>query len=241
MSSSTPKAAPWQAVSFFAPVYYDAGTVGQVVEKAVALFEEKCPDYEIWLINDASPDNAGEVIQGLMARFPKVHTLTHDTNKGYGITIRDGLSHASQFPWVAFCDGDDQFDIRDLDRLVPELEAGAAAVITRRETFPNGPLRTYLSRRYNRSIRKSFNVPYEDISCSLKLFRRSALEGLHFGSESPFIDAEIVLRIAHQGGVVKEVGIPSYPRTSGRSTSLRPRNVLQVMREIKALRRELRP
>ena len=228
-------------MSFFAPVYDDAATIGHVVEKAVALFEDKCPDYEIWLINDASPDNAHEVIAALMAANPKIHTLRHERNLGYGLTIRDGLRLASRFELVAFCDGDDQFDVRDLNTLVPLLlSENLDAVITRRVTFPNGPLRTLLSRWYNFRVRLMFKTPFHDISCSLKLFRRSKLAGLDFISESPFIDAEVVLRLLRAGGRVKEVGIPSYPRISGRSHSLRPRNLLQVSREMKQIRRELK-
>ncbi len=234
-------AKPWPSVSFFAPVYDDAGTIGRVVAKASRLFTKHCPDHEIWLINDASPDNAAEVLAGLQKLYPNVHVLTHGKNMGYGLTIRDGLSHAAKHEWVAFCDGDDQFDITDLERLAPVLQEDEriGAVITRRTTFPNGPWRTFLSRRYNQWVRGLFKTPYGDISCSLKLFRRSALEGLTFKSESPFIDAEIVLRIAHAGHLVREVGIPSYPRTSGKSHSLRPANIVKLYGEMMELRGEL--
>lgn len=237
MNALSPK--PWPSVSFFAPVYDDAATIGRVVEKATQLLEAHCPDYEIWLINDASPDNASAVIADIMAKNPKVFCHEHSKNLGYGLTIRDGIRFANRFEWVAFCDGDDQFDILDLPLLAKEVFQGADAVVTRRTSFPNGPIRTLMSRHYNGKVRRSFGVGFQDISCSLKLFKREHLQGLDFKSESPFIDAEITLRLVKAGRKVVEVGIPSYPRISGRSHSLRIRNILQVYQEMADLKREL--
>ena len=50
-------------ISLFFPVYKDEGTVGRVAEKSVALLADVADAYEIIIIDDGSPDRAGEVAE----------------------------------------------------------------------------------------------------------------------------------------------------------------------------------
>jgi cellulose synthase/poly-beta-1,6-N-acetylglucosamine synthase-like glycosyltransferase len=52
-------------ISFFFFVYNDERTVRTVAEKASALLESQTSDYEIIIVDDGSPDKAGEVADQL--------------------------------------------------------------------------------------------------------------------------------------------------------------------------------
>ncbi len=60
-----------------------------------------------------------------------------------------------------------------------------------------------------------------------------------YDSLSPFVSAEIVLRLHFAGFPLDEVGIVGRPRLSGRASIMKPKNILHTIREMLALKKEL--
>ena len=81
------------AISLFFPVYNDENTVRIVAEKAIRILEEVSVDYEIIIINDASPDNSGNIANEMASRYTKIKVIHHEKNQGYGAAIITGLKH----------------------------------------------------------------------------------------------------------------------------------------------------
>lgn len=213
------------AVSFFCPAYYDQDNIAGVVERAVDIFERIAGAYEIVIVNDGSPDNTYEVAERLVSRFPEVRAVHHPRNLGYGRALMTGFEEANGYPYVCFTDGDGQFDIGEVEGML-QLMNEYDVVIGFRLNQVNHPIRVIISRFYNIVVRTLFRVKFRDISCSLKVFKRGVIGTIDMSSRSPFIDAEIVLKAARRGFKVGEVGIRTYPRLHGRSSSLRPGNFL---------------
>ncbi|MCL2810965.1 MAG: glycosyltransferase [Clostridia bacterium] len=61
---------------------------------------------EILCVNDASPDECGQILAGYAARHPHVHVLTHGENRGLSAARNTGLD-AAQGEYVLFLDSDD--------------------------------------------------------------------------------------------------------------------------------------
>jgi glycosyltransferase involved in cell wall biosynthesis len=221
-------------ISFFCPAYYDEKNIPRVVEKAIELFERIADDYEIFIIEDGSPDRTGEVADELAAKYEKVQAVHHEVNRGYGAALQTGFQRATKFEWVCFTDGDDQYDIRDLEKMLPYLDE-CDAVISYRQHNANNRIRIFISIAYNIFVRVLFGVPYKDISCSLKIFRRKQLDRVRITSVSPFIDAEIILKMHRLGCRIREVGIRSYPRLYGKSTALRLKSFTKTILDMLAL------
>src|SRR6266545_6590564 len=97
-------------VSLFFPVYKDEGTVTRVAEKSLALLTEVAEAHEIIIIDDGSPDRAGEVAEEFARRHSCVRVIHHPANLGYGQALRTGFN-AARFEWIAFTDGDDEYEV----------------------------------------------------------------------------------------------------------------------------------
>jgi len=79
-----------------------------------------------------------------------------------------------------------------------------------------------------------------DINFAFKLCRRSIFDHITLVSEGSFIDAELIIRAKKLGYEVTQFGVDYFPRTRGVSTLSSPKVILKIVREMFALRGELR-
>ncbi|MBU0951909.1 MAG: glycosyltransferase family 2 protein [Elusimicrobia bacterium] len=217
--------------SFFCPAYYDEKNITLVIEKAVNLLNEIAQDYEIFIINDGSPDNTGKVADELAVKYPKVHVIHHPKNLGYGAALQDGFKYANKFEYVLFTDGDNQYDVYDFKKSLQLLDQ-YDMVIGYREFNANSNLRKLVSICYNFFIRTLFGVNFKDLGTALRVVKRDAVNKIHITCTGPFAPAEIVLKLAKLGFNIGMVPIRSYPRLHGKSTSLIPKNAFETIKDI---------
>ena len=80
-------------ISFFFLVYNDERTVRLVTEKAIKLFDLIANQYEVVIVDDASPNKAGEFADQLALEYPQVKVVHHTENRGYGAAVKPVLRH----------------------------------------------------------------------------------------------------------------------------------------------------
>lgn len=217
--------------SFFCPAYYDEKNITAVAEKAVKLFSEIAQDYEIYLINDGSPDDTGKVCEELSRKYKKVKVIHHKTNLGYGVALRNGFLNAKKFEYVCFTDGDNQYDVYDFRKMISLLPQ-YDMVIGLRERNANNNLRKAISFCYNHTVRLLFGVNFRDMGAALRIVKRSAVDKISIICDGLFAPAEIIIKLDKMGYKIGTVPISSYPRLHGKSTSLSPKNFLKTITEM---------
>lgn len=217
-------------VSLFFPVYRDEATVERVARKALRVLDELSSEHEVIVVDDGSPDRAGEIADRIAVAHPGVRVIHHERNLGYGQALRTGFA-AARFEWICFTDGDDEYEVDDLRKLL-RLRDYYDLVITFRYAKRYGGWRIFVSFVYNKLLRLVFETRYRDVSSGLKLVRKSVVEELELVSTSPFIGAEITIKTMLKGFRVGEVGIQTFPRRFGRGSSTSPRNVLATLRDM---------
>jgi glycosyltransferase involved in cell wall biosynthesis len=222
-------------ISLFFPVYKDEATVARVAEKSVALLSEVAQAYEIIIIDDGSPDRAGQVAEEFALKNPCVRVIHHPRNLGYGQALRTGFA-AARYEWIAFTDGDDEYEIDDFRKLL-RLRDYYDLIITFRYVKRYSGLRVLVSYVYNALLRATFRSPYRDISCGLRLIRKEIIDLLELMSTSPFIGAEIAIKTMLKGYRVGEVGIQTFPRQMGRGSSVSVANILATVSDLMKVRR----
>ncbi len=222
-------------VSLFFPVYNDEATVARVAEKAIRTLEELTEQYEVLIVDDGSPDRAGQIAEEIACRNPAVRVIHHPRNLGYGQALRTGFE-AARFEWICFTDGDDEYEVDDLRKLL-RLKDYYDLIITFRYAKRYGSWRIFVSSVYNHVLRFVFQTRYRDVSCGLKLIRREVVSELSLQSTSPFIGAEVAIKTMLKGFRVGEVGIQTFPREFGRGSSTSLRNIMATIRDMVAVYR----
>lgn len=227
-------------LSFFFPAYNEEGTVEAVVREGLAVLPRFSDDLEVIVIDDGSTDRTGEMADGLAAADPRVRVVHHRPNRGYGGAIRSGISSATK-PYVFYTDGDRQFDLDDLERLLPLLDRADAAIGYRaRRADP--PRRLFIAWVYNGLIRVLFAAPFRDVDCAFKLFRRAVFERVPLSrvrSNGAFFSPELLLVLRAAGVRIEQVAVRHFPRAAGEEKGATPRVVMRAIRDLLLLRLRL--
>ncbi len=79
-------------------------------------------DAEVLIVDDASPDDSGEVAEALAAADPRIRVLRHAENKGHIATYNDGLE-AVDGEYVVLLSADDLLPPGSLGRATALMEA----------------------------------------------------------------------------------------------------------------------
>ena len=165
----------------------------------------------------------------------------HPRNRKLGGSIKTGLATATG-DLVLYTDADLPFDMDELIKACRVLRHYDADLVSayRLDRTGEGYIRSMYSTIYNVLVRVLFGVRVRDINFAFKLCRRSVLDHMTLVSEGSFIDAELVVRAHKLGFNIVQFGVDYFPRTRGVSTLSSPGVIVTILREMWALRRELR-
>jgi len=217
-------------VSVFFPIYNDERTVERVTLKALKVLAIVAEEHEVLIVDDGTPCRAGEIADRLARENPRVRVIHHPRNLGYGTAIRTGLDNV-RYEWICFTDGDDEYDLYDLIKLV-RLKDYYDLIITFRYVKAYSGFRIFISWVYNIVLRFLFKTHYRDISTGLRLMNRKLLQELDLKSTSPFIGAEIAIKTMLKGYRVGEIGIQTFPREFGTGSSTSLHNIIATIQDM---------
>lgn len=118
-------------ISVVSPVYRGEKMVAELVRRNVESVNIITDDYEIILVNDASPDNSWEEIVKQCASNPKVKGINLSRNFGQHYAITAGL-HYAKGDWVVVMDCDLQDQPEEIPNLYKKAQEGYEIVYARR-------------------------------------------------------------------------------------------------------------
>lgn len=232
---STASARP--RLTFFFPAYNEEENIERTVERALAEIGPLVPSIEVLAIDDGSSDRTPELADALAAADPRVRVF-HQPNRGYGGALQAGFANA-RGELICFSDGDLQFDLREMSRLLDRLADTSKPVdgvigyrIRRRDPFH----RIFIAKTYNAIVSVAFGLRVRDIDCAMKLFRRELFDGLWLEAEGPFLSAELLTKLRAKGVRLAQVGVHHYPRAAGQNTGASFKKILRTFRDLAKLR-----
>jgi len=224
-------------VSIFFPAYNDWGTIASLVVLAAAVARELTDDWEIIVVNDASPDHTPLILDELTRYVPHLRVVAHERNRGYGGALRSGFAAATK-EYVFYTDGDAQYDVRELRALWKNR--ADADLVNGYKIARSDPLhRIIIGRIYHHIVRLAFRLHVVDVDCDFRLLRRSVFERVELTRDSGVICVELMTKIEKNGFRIAEVPVHHYHRLHGRSQFFNFRRVFQVLRELGVLWWEL--
>jgi glycosyltransferase involved in cell wall biosynthesis len=228
------------ALSFFFPAHNEAENIHALVEEALSALPALADEWEIICVDDGSRDATPAIADRLAAEHPRFRVVHHVVNRGYGAALRSGLA-AAHYPLISFLDGDRQFRVADLGRLIERLTQSDQpdVVVGYRLRRADPPIRLLYARAYRLALRLFYGLRLRDPDCACKLFRREALADIRLESGGAFMSAELLIKLGQRGRRIAEVGVPHYPRTLGSASGANPMVVLRAVRDFWRLRLRL--
>ena len=204
-------------ISCFLPMYNEAGNVAKVVTDAVHVLNKQADEFEVIVVNDGSQDRTKEIAESLAAKDQRIKVVSHEVNLGYGTALRTGFK-ACQYEIIFQADGDDQFKLEGVDRLLPFINDYDFVIgyrIKRMDPF----YRKLEALWYKTLLWLLFGLKLRDTNCAFKLFKKSIVDQLTLESKGAIINGEIFVKARKLGyKKIKEVGVDHFPRKVGHQT-----------------------
>lgn len=205
------------SVSFVFPMFNESDGIEETVRRASNLAREISDDYEIVVVDDASTDGSGDLVDRIASADPKVKSVRLKHNTKFGGALTEGLRQAAK-DVVIYTDSDFPAKERDIKGALSLLDNAdivtAYSLVVKDDSFK----RILMSKGYNFLVRLLFRLKLHDINSGLKIYRRRAIEKLALKSQSPFVDVEIFVEASRRGARIKQYGLIFDLRTKGSSS-----------------------
>jgi dolichol-phosphate mannosyltransferase len=204
------------------PTYNEIENLADVVARV----RRACPEVDILVVDDASPDGTGALADRLAAEDPRVRVL-HRTDKqglgaAYAAAFRAALDEG--YDLIGEMDADGSHQPEQLPRLL--AAAADADLVIGSRWIPGGSVvnwpwhRRLLSRAGNVYTRVLLGIGVRDATAGFRVFRREALETIRLErvqSLGYVFQVELAYRALQAGLRVVEVPIEFVERVRGDS------------------------
>ncbi|MBF0176502.1 MAG: glycosyltransferase [Magnetococcales bacterium] len=114
-------------LSVVVPVYCSQNILSHLVERLAGVLPNLVEDYELILVNDASPDQTWDVVVAMCKKHNWIKGIHLSRNFGQHNTLLCGIRHA-RFDLIATMDDDLQNPPEELEKLLRAMEEGCDVV-----------------------------------------------------------------------------------------------------------------
>ena len=201
-------------ISFVIPCYRSEHTLPHVI----AEIDEKMGqltqyEYDIFLINDCSPDNTFGVIRKLCGERKNIKGINFARNFGQHAALMAGLRH-SDGDYVVCLDDDGQTPADEVDKLIDKLEEGYDAVYAKYEHKQHSAFRNIGSKVNELMTRMMLEKPADLYISSYFAVRRFVVDDMiRYENSYPYVIG-LVLRTTRN---ITNVVVNHREREEGRS------------------------
>lgn len=234
-----------KGISVFLPALNEEENIRDCIVSVNNYLRKRFKDYEILVIASGSTDKTPQIVVSLAKSNKRIKLINSKEKLGYGMALKSGFKNSKK-ELVFYTDADNQFNINDLDKLLPFTET-YDVISGYRIDRKDPPLRIFIADVYNLLIRILFGLKVKDVDASFKLYKRNVLKAINLKSVTGLIDAEVLIKAKKKDFSIGQVGVRHYARTKGktvygtkRNVFVRPSVILGVLAEIKKLWSELR-
>jgi len=196
-------------ISIIIPIYNEEKNVAPLHKELQPTLSKLSQKSEIIYINDGSTDKTLKELKKLS------HAIIINLRKNFGQTaaLNTGFRYA-RGDVIVTMDGDLQNDPADIPKLLKKISGGYDVVSGWRRERQDSLSKRLLSKGAYLLRKVILRDDTKDSGCSLKAYKKEALEGLHlFGETHRFIPAIL----SWQGYRVTEIPVKHRPRKAGKT------------------------
>lgn len=216
---TTSAIATWVVV----PTFNESETIEPLIEAVLGCLASP---RHVLVVDDASPDGTGEIVERLASGNDEVEALHRERKLGLGPAYRDGFRAALEggAERVIQMDADFSHDPSELPRLTRAAQSADLVVGSRYVSGGRvadwGPGRRAISRLGSRYARTVLGLDVHDLTSGFKCWRRATLEAIGLASvtsQGYAFQVEMTYRAHLSGFRVVEVPITFRDRRVGDS------------------------
>jgi glycosyltransferase involved in cell wall biosynthesis len=200
------------ALTVVIPAYNEQANVEPCYRELVGVLDALGQSFEILFVDDGSTDGTGAVLRGLASTDRRVRVLRFRRNAGQTAALHAGFQ-AARGAVIVTMDADLQNDPHDIPKLLaalPGYDAVCGWRVDRRDPWS----KRIASRIANRVRDRITRDGVHDTGCTLKAFRREAVEDLAlYRGLHRFLPALLQMN----GRRLVEVPVSHRPRRAGAS------------------------
>jgi dolichol-phosphate mannosyltransferase len=199
-----------ELLSVILPVFNEAHNLKELLPALFRSLEGLDLSYEVLVVDDGSTDETAELIQQF-AR-PQLRLIQLRRNAGQTAALMAGIRFSKGDILISM-DGDFQNDPADIPHLLAKLDQGYDLVSGWRQRRKDAAIRRKLpSSLANRLISAVSGIHLHDYGCTLKAYRRQALQGVQlYGEMHRFIP----IYAYWNGARVTEIPVRHHARRHG--------------------------
>lgn len=202
-------------LSLIIPVYNEEGNLLALYDAVECVMDGLQRPWEVVFVDDGSRDNSLSILHDLVKRAPEhVRVVIFRRNFGQTAAIAAGIDH-SDGDTIILLDADMQNDPVDIPMMLAKLDEGYDLVSGwRKDRKDNALTRNLPSAIANWMISTVTGVHLHDYGCTLKAYRRDALEGFRlYGEMHRFIP----VYASSVGARITEVPVKHHARKFGKA------------------------
>lgn len=162
-------------LSIVSPVYHGEKMVAELVRRNKESMASITKDFEIILVNDASPDGSWEKIVEQCRLDPRVKGIDLSRNFGQHYAITAGLRHVSG-EWVVVMDCDLQDRPEEIPNLYRKAQEGFDIVYARRAQRKDGCLKRLSSTLFHRVFDLLSGMESDTAIANFGIYRRCVID-----------------------------------------------------------------
>jgi len=172
---------PSPQLSIVIPAYNESARIENALARVMHCVETQGWDAEVLVVDDGSKDATPDIVHQWMLRYPRLHLIQNNGNRGKGYSVRNGMLHATG-DVMLFTDADLSSPIYEADKLFAAIKQGADVAIGSRwlqrelQTERQPWYRQLYGRLFNFALRVVLGLKYHDTQCGFKAFTRRAVE-----------------------------------------------------------------
>ncbi len=228
---SDPSPPPRQVLSVIMPVYNEAATLAEVVQRVLTV--DLGLDIDLIAVDDGSSDDSVAILDAIPD--PRLRIALHGKNRGKGAAIRTGLSVATG-DIVVIQDADLEYDPAQWARLLrPILDEECDVVYGSRFLGDSTGMR-WQNRLANKGLtaltRLLFGTGITDMETCYKMIRLDVLDDVCLEADKFDIEPEITARLLRRDVTIRELPISYEARTHDEGKKIGWRDGLSAVRTL---------
>lgn len=197
--------------SIIIPIYNEQDTVLPLYYSLKSVMDKLGKTYEIVFVDDGSTDESVDKLKSIEQKSVNLIVVSLSSNSGISVAIQAGFDVASGEVIITL-DGDMQISSEDIPIVLAKFQEGYDMVCGWRH-LRNDPITKKITSKIANVIRRMVTKDkIHDVGCSLRVFKRAALDNVYLSGGLHRFFSTIISKLGYKVGETK---IRHNPREFG--------------------------